>query len=123
MTAPSRAVLLVLGVASCVGLLVSCAARRRSPPPVAPPVFEMNCASCHGEKGHGDGPAGRFLNPPPRDFSDAEWQASITDDRLRQTIRQGGAAMGLSPAMASHPDLGPEDIEELIRYIRSLSDA
>jgi mono/diheme cytochrome c family protein len=90
---------------------------------VAPPVFVHHCASCHGEKGRGDGPAGRFLNPPPRNFADAEWQASITDERLRQTIRQGGGPMGLSPAMASHPDLSSEQIEELIRYIRSLPDA
>jgi mono/diheme cytochrome c family protein len=112
-----------LGAACAVFVAACAAARPARPPVVAPPVFVEACASCHGDKGRGDGPAGRFLNPPPRDFGDEEWQASITDDRLRQTIRQGGAAMGLSPAMAPHPDLSSDQVEELIRYIRSIPTA
>jgi len=30
--------------------------------------YAMYCVGCHGEKGDGNGPAARFLNPKPRDF-------------------------------------------------------
>lgn len=35
-------------------------------------VFKHHCASCHGAQGHGDGPLGVDLDPPPRDFHDSE---------------------------------------------------
>ncbi len=31
--------------------------------------FATNCAACHGDKGHGDGPAAVALNPKPRNYS------------------------------------------------------
>ena len=30
--------------------------------------FAKNCASCHGAKGEGDGPAARALKPPPENL-------------------------------------------------------
>jgi mono/diheme cytochrome c family protein len=108
----------------CIALFAGCSSVQRTRAEVVvPPVFLQHCSSCHGEKGRGDGPAGRFLKPAPRDFGDVEWQRSITDERLRQTIRLGGAALGLSPIMAAHPDLSPAQVQELIDYIRSIPDA
>ena len=31
-------------------------------------IYTRHCTPCHGERGRGDGPAARFLDPPPRDF-------------------------------------------------------
>lgn len=31
-------------------------------------VYATYCVGCHGEKGDGDGPAARYLDPKPRDF-------------------------------------------------------
>src|SRR5579871_5582326 len=31
-------------------------------------IYSESCAECHGDKGHGDGPAGKYLKPPPTDF-------------------------------------------------------
>ncbi len=31
-------------------------------------IFEETCATCHGSKGDGKGPAGTALKPPPTDF-------------------------------------------------------
>ena len=36
-------------------------------------VFAANCATCHGERGLGDGPAATGLEPPPADLSDNAW--------------------------------------------------
>lgn len=82
-------------------------------------VFKMRCAMCHGQTGKGDGPAGKALKPPPRDFSNAEWQAGITDEQIKETFLKGGAAVGKSPTMPPHPDLKSK-ADDIVAYIRSL---
>ena len=68
-------------------------------------IFEQRCVPCHGTTGQGDGPASASLNPKPRHFSDKEWQKSVSDSRIERTIKEGGAAVGLSAAMPGNPDL------------------
>src|SRR5690348_16116981 len=51
--------------------------------------FESLCATCHGANGKGDGPAAANLSVKPRDYTDPAWQASVTDDQLRQIILLG----------------------------------
>ena len=36
-------------------------------------LFRDACASCHGEQGRGDGPAGGVQDPPPYDFTRSEF--------------------------------------------------
>ncbi len=36
---------------------------------VGKPVYDRLCATCHGARGRGDGPAAEFLSPVPRDFT------------------------------------------------------
>lgn len=84
-------------------------------------AFEQRCGSCHGVDGKGNGPAAASLKPPPRDYSDKEWQKSVTDEQLRKTIIYGGAAVGKSAAMPAAPDLEsqPAMVDGLIKKIRS----
>lgn len=83
-------------------------------------VFAMRCAACHGESGKGDGPGAAALNPKPRDYTNTEWQASVTDEQLKKTILYGGAAVGKSPAMPASTDLdGKPELDLLVQYIRS----
>src|SRR5262249_58335478 len=49
-------------------------------------MFETVCAMCHGIDGTGNGPNAANLNPRPRNYTDAAWQASGTDDDLRKII-------------------------------------
>lgn len=83
-------------------------------------LFVRRCATCHGERGRGDGAAGRGLFPGPRDFTDAAWQASVDDARLRAVIVGGGAAVGLSTHMQANPDLAdsPVLVGELVAIVR-----
>ena len=83
----------------------------------APEIYADRCSSCHGDAGRGDGPAGRSLDPRPRDFADPRWQSSTSDERIRTVIRRGGGAVGLSPLMAPH-DLSEADVGALVAYIR-----
>lgn len=80
------------------------------------------CVSCHGKKGAGDGVASASLKVKPRSFSDAAWQAKVTDEHLTRVIVEGGAAVGMSELMPASPDLAdkPEVVKQLIAKIRSL---
>ncbi len=83
--------------------------------------FMTYCATCHGTKGKGDGLAGMALNPRPRDWTDAKWQASVDDANLLKVIRDGGPAVGLSPNMAANPLYGknPAVLKALVEMVRS----
>ncbi len=110
---------------SVVASLAFASACKRTPPPEAAEpeqagaagdpaaeatqIFATRCTPCHGPTGGGDGPASATLNPHPRNFHDAAWQASVTDGHIDQIIQFGGAAVGKSPAMPANPDLVGRD--------------
>jgi mono/diheme cytochrome c family protein len=89
--------------------------------------FDMLCASCHGTDGKGDGPAGAALNPPPRDFTKAEFKYDAnkdgktgTDEDLTLIIKNGAAAYGGSPLMVAWGGpLSDADIQNVIAYLRT----
>ena len=85
-------------------------------------IFGSRCFACHGPEGRGNGPASATLDPKPRNFHDTAWQAKVTDDHIETIIKVGGAAVGLSPAMPSNPDLNnqPEVVAALKDYVRNL---
>ena len=82
-------------------------------------TYAQRCTPCHGANGKGDGPSGKFLNPPPKDFATAlngkgdDWIAKVI-------IQQGGPAVGLSPAMPPTTGLSNEQIKDLMQYIKKL---
>ncbi len=84
-------------------------------------MFATVCAMCHGPTGQGDGQAAAALNPKPRNYTDAAWQASVTDDQIRQTILLGGQGTGKSAMMPGQPQLKdePEVLDGLVKIIRS----
>jgi cytochrome c553 len=84
-------------------------------------TFESKCAMCHGADGTGNGPASASLTPKPRNYTDAAWQASVTDDELRAIILFGGQSVGKSPMMPGNPQLKdkPEVIDGLVAIVRS----
>jgi mono/diheme cytochrome c family protein len=83
-------------------------------------MFASVCATCHGADGTGNGPASASLNPKPRNYTDAAWQASVTDDDLKKIILLGGQAVGKSAMMPANPNLRdkPEVIDGLVRIVR-----
>jgi mono/diheme cytochrome c family protein len=84
-------------------------------------VFNSRCSACHGTSGRGDGPGAAALTPKPRNYTDATWQASVSDEQIKKTILLGGAAVGKSPIMPGSPDLDskPEVVEGLVKIVRS----
>lgn len=48
------------------------------------------CGTCHGQRGYGDGPVGKTLKPPPRDFRDgAAFKNGADRDAIARTIETG----------------------------------
>lgn len=85
-------------------------------------IFAQRCTPCHGAGGAGDGPASASLDPKPRNFTDAAWQASVDDAYLEKIIKYGGAAVGKSAAMPGNPDLNdPAVLTALKDVLRSLA--
>ena len=89
-------------------------------------LFTTNCASCHGDGGKGDGPVGKSLNPPPRDFTKAEFKFDTdkdgkagTDADLKNVIHNGAMKFGGSPLMAPWPAFTDAQLADLIAYIRT----
>jgi mono/diheme cytochrome c family protein len=94
-----------------------------APAPVptdAPSFYAQRCAQCHGETGQGDGPAGKNLQPWPRNFASKEWQASASDEQIRSIIVRGGQAVGKSPTMPASPELAdkPQIVAGLVQIVR-----
>jgi mono/diheme cytochrome c family protein len=89
-------------------------------PSQAEQMFATVCVTCHGADGRGTGPAAAALEPKPRNYTDAAWQASVTDDQLKDIILKGGQAVGKSPMMPGQPQLKdqPEVLDGLIKIIR-----
>jgi mono/diheme cytochrome c family protein len=80
-------------------------------------LYAQNCASCHGPKGDGDGPAGRGLNPSPRRFTQkADWVNGTRIDSIYKTLEQG--IKGSS--MVSYVSLTKRDRMALVHYVQSL---
>lgn len=45
-------------------------------------LYRDNCAACHGDKGGGDGPAAKFLQPKPRNFGEGKFRLVSTVNRV-----------------------------------------
>jgi cytochrome c553 len=83
-------------------------------------MFATVCVMCHGADGSGRGPAAESLNPKPRNYTDPQWQASVTDDQIKEIILKGGQGVGKSPMMPGQPQLAdqPEVLDGLVKIIR-----
>ena len=77
------------------------------------------CALCHGALGKGDGVNAQGFPTKPRNYTDAKWQASVTDDDIKKIIVKGGKAVGKSDTMPGQPQLeGDPELDSLVKIIR-----
>lgn len=82
-------------------------------------VYKDLCASCHGARGRGDGPAAAALNPKPKDFADCKAMAKESDEALFKIIKEGSQSVGRSPLMPPWGGaLKDPQIRDLVAYIR-----
>jgi len=88
-----------------------------------PPTYQSRCSACHGANGRGDGVVAAGLTPSPRNFSEPTWLSSRSAAQLRQVIRDGGPALGLSPLMPPNSDLSATELDALVTCVSSFASA
>jgi mono/diheme cytochrome c family protein len=115
--------LVVLGPLACN----RAEAEGQPPPPEAiagaeaEAIFNQRCVACHGTAGKGNGTIASALGVTPRDYTNREWQARVTDEDLRVVILRGGKSTGKSDYMPPNPDLEskPRVVAALITKVRA----
>jgi len=80
-------------------------------------LYASNCATCHGEKADGNGPAGAALEPKPRNLELTAKEANAA--YMHWVISEGGAAAGLSPTMVAYKGiLSNDELWKIVTYLR-----
>jgi mono/diheme cytochrome c family protein len=86
-------------------------------------IFEINCVTCHGPKGAGDGDAAAGLDPKPANLGDSMMMAELSDGYLFWRVSEGGAMEPFNSAMPSWKlSLSEEQHWQAISYVRTLSE-
>jgi mono/diheme cytochrome c family protein len=82
-------------------------------------LYANNCASCHGDEGMGNGPAGGGLNPAPRNFHEEEgWTNGRSFADMYKTLEEGIVENGMN----SYNQLTVQERIGIIHYVRSFVD-
>jgi cytochrome c oxidase subunit 4 len=80
-------------------------------------LFQVQCVTCHGAEGKGNGVAAAALNPHPRNFTQNEgWKNGRRETMVFKTLKEGLAGS----AMASFATLPSDDRWALAAYVLSL---
>jgi mono/diheme cytochrome c family protein len=77
-------------------------------------IYKTRCVVCHGEKGEGDGPAGKSLTPPAANHA-ADYVQNQTDGEIFWKMSEGRGAM-----VGWKLILSEEERWSLVNYIRTL---
>lgn len=77
-------------------------------------LYNLNCATCHGVEGRGNGPKSAGLNPPPRDFVAQQFKQGGGTLQIYQTLATGVPGS----SMASFSFLNPRELMTLSHYVR-----
>lgn len=88
-------------------------------------IYEKRCLPCHGIEGKGDGPAAKFMEPKPRNFTTAHfilrttpWMSLPTDGDLFDIITHGAKTTSM-PAWERLPE---QERWQVMHYIKTFSE-
>jgi len=79
-------------------------------------LYTINCASCHGPDGQGNGPRAVGLNPPPRNYKTETFKFGNDIVSIRNTILQGSPGSSM-PSFALLPQ---RDVWAMAHFVRTL---
>lgn len=79
-------------------------------------IYKDNCVLCHGDKGKGDGIAGRTTKIPPANFTDSKLMAAETDGSLFWKMSEGRG-----PMPTWKETLSEKERWQLVDYLRKLN--
>ena len=78
--------------------------------------FQMDCAMCHGKEGAGDGDLAADMKLKLKDFRDGTTLKEMSDQEMFGLITKGKGQM-----MGEEGRLKPEQVWDVVNYVRSLS--
>lgn len=78
-------------------------------------VYMANCMACHGTQADGKGPAAAALQPPPADFTSAEFWKTRTAADVKNTIQAGKPGTAMMP----FANLSGADLDNLVAFLQS----
>jgi mono/diheme cytochrome c family protein len=77
-------------------------------------LYQQNCVTCHGLQGDGNGPAGAYLTPKPRNFQKDDFKLGDSVAAIANTIDNG---IQSSPMPAFKGRFQPEELIDLAKYV------
>ncbi|MCB9229619.1 MAG: FTR1 family protein [Deltaproteobacteria bacterium] len=80
-------------------------------------VYTHHCASCHGERGKGDGPAAEGMEPPARNFLDSEIMRASSPFRFLNITMTGVEGTGM---LSFRDRLTTDELWSVSYYLSSL---
>jgi mono/diheme cytochrome c family protein len=82
-------------------------------------IYLSHCASCHGDRAEGDGPAAKTLRPPPANLRWVVQRPMASDGYLMWAVTEGGADLGTAmPAFGQA--LSEKERWKVILFLRTL---
>jgi mono/diheme cytochrome c family protein len=84
----------------------------------AKPIYNEQCANCHGDSGKGDGSDAMMYDPAPSDLTDAKHMNKLTDGEIYYQI-----TLGKKPMPSFRKKLTEEQRWQLVILVRSFSGA
>jgi mono/diheme cytochrome c family protein len=85
-------------------------------------TWQAKCGSCHGDDGKGQTAKGKEMGVA--DMTTAAWQKAATDEKMTKAINDGVDTTkdGKKQKMDGYKDkLKPEQVADLVKYIRTLA--
>ena len=80
------------------------------------PLYENNCAVCHGDAGLGNGPASAGLNPKPRNLVQDDFKAGDSKEQVLYTVSHGLKGTAMPP----FESLTDAEKKAIVDYVLSL---
>jgi mono/diheme cytochrome c family protein len=84
-------------------------------------LWKAKCASCHGDDGKANTEQGKKSGTS--DITTAEWQKKFSDDQIKAATQKGikEKRNAKDVEMPDFKDLRPEQLDALVKHIRSLA--
>ena len=82
-------------------------------------AYTTNCATCHGDKGDGNGVAGAYMTPKPRNFVADKFKKGDTAAAVFKTVSEGLPGT----AMVAFGHLSEDDRWAITHYLLSFRKA
>ena len=77
-------------------------------------VFKASCVTCHGDNLDGNGPAGQYMNPKPRNLKTDKFKAGDDRESVRKTVANG---LKDTSMVGFSAQLKPDELTAVVDFI------